>query len=281
MTLWRTLEDVLADGRGTERAFQCHKHDDQHASASVNVLSGLWICYACGARGTVAGHVPDPKAVVRSLTEDAPPRIYSLEWLDLFDGNGTTGYWADRFGEATAEHFRCGTHPVTGAPTYPMRDLFGRVLGVVVRNADQSPKYRYPYGPRTSETFFSSDNHLAIRPVVILVEGAPDVMALHESGLPEGWAVLGCYGAGLHAPQVAALRDLHPAVIVTAFDSDQAGQMATERAVIQCDGLGTVVSVDWSTVAPTTKDAADVPREERINVIRKELVHHHIKEKYL
>lgn len=266
MTLWRTLDDVLADGRGTERAFQCHKHDDQHASASVNVLSGLWVCYACGARGTVAGHVPDPSLVVRSLSEDAPPRQYPEAWLDLFDGNGTTGYWADRVGQATAEHFRCGTHPVTGAPTYPMRDLSGRILGVVVRS-DEAPKYRYPYGPRTSETFFSSHNRLVRKPVAVLVEGAPDVMALYDSGLPDRWQVLGCYGAGLHAPQIEALRDSNPSIIVAAFDGDAAGQMAIERAAIQCDGLGTFVSVAWDRFYPGVKDAADVVPTERIGVI--------------
>jgi DNA primase len=276
--IWRTLEDVLVEGRGTERAFQCHMHDDQNASASVNVLSGLWVCYACNARGTVAGHVPDPKAVVRSLDGGAPPRLYEEAWLDLFDSHLASSYWSDRVGPATAEHFRCGTHPVTGAPTYPIRDSLGRVLGVVVRNTDESPKYRYPAGVHTSETFYSSRNSLESLRVVVLVEGAPDVMALHQSGLPADWLVLGCFGAGLHAPQVELLRDLHPSLIVAAFDADDAGRGATERAGIQCDGLGDFLSVAWDTVGPEFKDAADVPRKERINVISK-AIHHHQQEK--
>lgn len=283
--IWRSLEDVLVDGRGTERAFQCHVHDDNHASASVNVDLGVWICYACGAKGSVEGHVPDPKSVIRALSEDAPARQFPEEWLDLFDAHHPSDYWTDRVGAATAEHFRCGTHPQSGAPTYPLRNLSGTVLGVVVRNADEEPKYRYPYGPRTSQTFFSSDNRLTRKPVVVLVEGAPDVMALHQAGLPGHWQALGCFGAGLHMPQIEALADINPKLIIAGFDADKAGRLATERAEIQCAELAPVVSVPWDTFESfpgdrPAKDAADVPLEERINVISKAL-HHHQYERFL
>ena len=48
-----TLEEAIALGQGIERPFQCEVHDDTNASASVNVLKGVWYCHACGASGAV------------------------------------------------------------------------------------------------------------------------------------------------------------------------------------------------------------------------------------
>lgn len=40
-------------GSGPERTALCPFHDDTQASLGVNVVTGLWVCYACGARGDV------------------------------------------------------------------------------------------------------------------------------------------------------------------------------------------------------------------------------------
>jgi hypothetical protein len=218
----RTLDEALAEGRGVERSFNCHVHDDSNASASVNVSLGVWYCYSCHARGTVEGYVPDPAVTLQLLTEEAQPVRHTEAWLDLFDAHHPSPYWAERIGAQAADWFRCGTHPLTGQPTYPVRDLQGRPLGVVVRT-DGQPKYRYPAGLAVSGTFYSSLNSLQRLRVAVLVEGAPDVMALYQSGLPDDWIALGCFGAGLHAPQVAALESIQPQIIVAAFDADTAG----------------------------------------------------------
>jgi DNA primase len=262
----RTLDEALAEGRGVERAFSCHMHDDTRPSASVNVSLGVWYCYTCHARGTVAGYVPDPAVTLSLLTEEVQPVRHTEAWLDLFDAHHPSPYWSERIGAQAADWFRCGTHPLTGQPTYPVRDLQGRVLGVVVRNEDGRPKYRYPAGLAVSGTFYSSGNRLERLPVAVLVEGAPDVMALYAEGLPDGWQVLGCFGAGLHAPQVAALESIQPRLIVAAFDADTAGRDATERARCQTDGIGSFVTVDWSLAPPETPEKTPTdPGEVRIN----------------
>ena len=140
-----------------------------------------------------------------------------------------------------------------------MRDASGNVIGVVTRQ-DGQLKYLYPYGVSTSKTFFGD-----LRPnsVVVLVEGAADVMALYESGIPDNWTVLGCYGAGVHAPQMQLLTDLAPRVIVAAFDNDAAGQAATQRAIEQLGSYTKVIPHSW---APAN-DPGDVDVQDRISAI--------------
>ena len=250
-----TLAEAVSSGRGSERPFRCHMHNDTNASASVNVDRGVWVCYACGAAGQIdaADVVPDLEQLTRILLGSDPPRTYPDTWLDIFDAHGPSPYWSKRYGEETASHYRCGTHPVSNLPTYPIRDANGRVNGVVVRDGRGNPKYRYPYGSRTSATFFGS---LAPRPVVVLVEGASDVMALH--GHPQTWAVLGCYGAGVHQPQTEVLARLNPKVIVLAFDDDDAGRSAMLRSHASLDALTHTLSYRWSTIGG--KDPGELPK---------------------
>lgn len=253
----QTLNEALTTGRGIERSFRCEHHDDTNASASVNTVTGLWCCYACGAAGKVdeKDTIPDADTLLAYLKGDVPVRVYAESWLDMFDAHHPSKYWSRRFGEETSDHYRCGTHPLTGAPTYPIRNLDGDPIGVVTRQPDD-PKYLYPYGVSTSRTFFGD-----FRPshTVILVEGAADVMALHQAGIPHGWTALGCYGAGIHAPQVDALADLNPKRIVLAFDSDPAGYAAAERSAQALAGWDTYTHT-WGTF----NDPADMPVEERI-----------------
>lgn len=263
-----TLAEAIATGRGVERPFKCQVHDDTNASASVNVLKMVWYCYACGASGVVDDEsaVPTADDLLVLLKEEEPIRAYPESWLDVFDADRPSPYWEGRFGYQVARRFRCGTHPVTGQPTYPLRDPAGTVLGVVVRDEDGQPKYKYPYGVRTSQTMFGA---IAPAEVIVLLEGAADVMALHQAGLPANWAALGCYGAGLHWPQAMLIAEMSPKVVVAAFDDDTAGMLATERATYSLADIAPVVSHRWAKVGG--KDPGECAVADRITGIQASL----------
>lgn len=262
-----TLTDALTSGRGVERPINCPNpdHEDAHASASVNTVIGWWYCYACKARGTVEGFIPKPEDALKALEESLRPvRTYPETWLDLFDAAGTSPYWESRYGRKTASMFRCGTDMMDATPTYPMRDKFGRILGVVKRT-DDSRKYIYPYRSRASTTLFSSFAH-GYPKVVVLVEGASDVMALHQADLPKTWRVFGTYGAGLHAPQTEIIANLAPRVIVAAFDADDAGRSAIDQALLACSEFALALSLPWDTMG--VKDPGELPADQRLEPIR-------------
>jgi Toprim-like len=213
--------------------------------------------------------VPTVEEALAVLAGTIPPRVFAEAWLDTFDADHASPYWVARYGIGIAADNRCGTDPSTGAPTYPIRDAEGRLWGVVSRHQDEKPKYRYPWNTSTSRTLYGA---LRPAPVVVLVEGASDVMACQQSRIPDGWCVAGCFGAGVHFPQVALIATLAPKVVIAAFGDDEAGQRANQAATAQLEELVPVVSHPWGSVGPGITDAGEAPIRRRIASMRELLV---------
>jgi hypothetical protein len=232
----------------------------------VNVLKGVWYCYACGATGKVEDYVPSTETLLRGLDIEQPPHIYPEEWLNMFDGAGNwpSPYWSQRYGKQVAANFRCGTMPLTGYPTYPMRSLTGDLWGVITRT-DGQPKYRYPWNVRASQTLFfgtvrGSD--------LLLVEGASGVMALDEiRNSIDNITLAGVFGSNLHFPQIQHIRTMAPRRILLGFDADKAGRNGMDAAMHHLNTIAPVVSVDWSRFDPAVADPGDLTARQRIDIL--------------
>lgn len=225
-------------------------------------------CYVCHAHGETKDHVPTVDEALSILAGTAKARVYPEAWLDLFDADHVSPYWFKRYGMKVAAANRCGTDPETNSPTYPLRDAEGRLCGVVSRHEDLSPKYSYPWNSSTSRTLYGP--HRAAK-VVVLVEGASDVMAVEQSGIPKGWSVNGCFGSGIHYPQVELVARMAPDVIVAAFNDDRAGLSAIVRACSDEHLLevAPVLSHRWSSVG--ANDAGSAPTRQRTASLRQTL----------
>ena len=261
-----TLIQALTRGRGRERPFRCPVHDDRHASASVNVIKGLWVCYSCGAKGTIDSVTADADVSFGADIEELlgyEQRVYTESWLDQYENRHRPvhPYWLSRFTEAAARRFRLGYDHDRASPCYPIRSPGGDVLGVVRRQLDQMPKYLYPRGVTKSELLFNYNPERLN--YVVLVEGAMDVVACWEAG----HVAFGMYGSMLHANQLALLQRTGVSRVVDALDNDSAGRNAvngwTTSSGNEVPGLDArlsaagfeVLSVDWSNV--DAKDIAD------------------------
>jgi DNA primase len=263
-----TLQDALQRGRGNERSFNCHVHEDKSASASVNVAKGVWYCYACGAKGVVNGaDIPDPSLndVAWELAQEIDPVYYSDSWLDVFDAGPVHPYWLGRFQEAACRRFRLGFDYEEGTPTYPMRDQDGRVLGVVRRNlAEDGPKYKYPWNNVVKTDYlFNYDGVLG--PTIVVVEGAMDVVACYEAGFD----AVGIYGSTLSHAQIRLLDRLNPALLLLAFDQDPAGRHCAKRATAALDALLPTVEyrvVEWA--EDLGNDLGDMPISLRTQILK-------------
>ena len=254
-TKFPNLMDAVHNGRGVERSFVCDVHDDHSPSASVNVEKGVWVCYACGASGRVgSGSTTDVMRRAISLMKGQSEAPFSFEekWLDFYDAAGPSEYWAGRFGPHVARRFRCGTDPMNGLPTYPLRSPSRGVWGVV-RRLGGEPKYLYPAGVPVGHTLFNFVP--ASWRTVVVVEGASDVMACYAAGVPEYTLVVGTFGAGLNAPQVRLVNKLHPRRVVIAYDNDEAGRVAASRHYDF--GASKVLVPDWPDGAT---DPGEMPR---------------------
>lgn len=127
---------------------------------------------------------------------------------------------------------------------FPVIDLSGRVIAFGGRVMDDSqPKY-----VNTSDTpvFHKGNNlfalnfahkHCADR--IILCEGYMDVIAMHAAGFPFAVATLGT----AIRPEQARLLSRYTKKVILSYDSDEAGQRATDKAITLLEDVGLDVSV--------------------------------------
>lgn len=127
---------------------------------------------------------------------------------------------------------------------FPIIDKRKNVLGFGGRVLDDSkPKYL-----NTSETpaFNKSRNLFALNfakdsktDYLLLVEGYMDVISLHQSGITSAVATL---GTALTEEQARIIKRTKPQAVI-AYDSDEAGQAATRRAIEILAETGLIVKV--------------------------------------
>lgn len=226
---YASLEDAALNGWEVERAYMCQTHGDHDASASLNGVTGAYVCYACGDKGKLDFdklEIEISTDGIRSLIDDLEKTInpvhhrYPERYLDRYDCDGMGDYWSSRYSKTTGAHYRLGHAP--GVATYPLRDNTGDVIGVVKRDlvGDKGWRYKYPDGSKVSNYLF--DIHRVQTDDIILCEGATDAMAVYDTGLEIG--ATACYGARLSAAQAKLIKKYDPKTLWVGFDMDRAGK---------------------------------------------------------
>ena len=122
----------------------------------------------------------------------------------------------------------------------PFIDTTGNVIGFTARVLDKSePKYL-----NTPETLlfnksrfifglFQAKEAIRRNGFVVIVEGTMDVISSHQAGVKEAVATSGTAMTEMHLKALAKLTS----DIRLAFDGDEAGVNATERAIKMAGGL--------------------------------------------
>lgn len=230
--------DVRAEN-GDELDVLCPVHEDRNPSCRVNTKKGLYYCHTCHAAGKLetllkemaGGHITISNEIdIHELdlsSLNGSSHHHPERWLDQFDGDDR--YWIEKRGlkPSTVRRFRLGFDAANRQPTYPIRDLQGRVLGVVRRQLGRfvQTRYLYPDGVRVHDHLFGAFEAVSEYgscSTVYLTEGAVDAMAMWEAGV----VGLGIYGSRISEQQVSILRKLGANVVVLAFDDDAAGDKA-------------------------------------------------------
>ena len=247
---FRSMKEAIENGRGVERPFCCPIHDDQSASASVNVVKWVWFCYVCHKGGPTQEGTHDRKYI--PLMSEGPIPVLgplAVDYTNAISGYGS--YWAYRVGKDVATRYQTGVDPVTGMPTIPIHNALGtEVHGFLTRRTEfgvEGPKYLYPAGVPVSRLLFGHHLVESAPEVLVLVEGASDAMSMHRWPAPSGMAVVAVYGAGLHVPQALLVKGLSPHHVVCAMDADNAGREATIRSLRKMAEVGVgAIGYDWS-----------------------------------
>ena len=236
-----TLAEVLVSGQGIERPFRCTEHEDHMASASVNVLKGVWFCFACHASGYV-----DKKRVAKleelqiMMEPENIPRIYDDGFLELYD---SPDYWLSRFPAWVCWSMGLGSDPFTGDATFPVHTGKGLLAGVGRRKLDpgDGPRYVYPRYWSAASSLFGAGGRYEPLQILVLVEGAADSTSCAEIGA-NAFAV---YGSGVHLPQYELIARHNPDIVLIGFDMDEAGERAAKAAVSDMVGRYDIARVSW------------------------------------
>lgn len=143
---------------------------------------------------------------------------------------------------------RFGGDLFKGRMTVPLMDISGNVIGFtgrIIEQDDNSPKYL-----NTPETIlYNKGRHIfglsqakdAIRRTdfVVVVEGNMDVISSHQAGVNQAVATAGTAMTEMHLKSFARLtKDIR-----LAYDGDEAGVRAAERAISMASKFGIYLSV--------------------------------------
>ena len=131
-----------------------------------------------------------------------------------------------------------------GRVIFPIIDIRGNVIAFGGRVLDgKGPKYLNspdtPVFKKSRNLFALNFAKAAKQPALILAEGYMDVVALHQAGFANAVATL---GTSLTAEQARMISQYAQEVVIS-YDSDGAGQKATNRAINMFGEIGMKVRV--------------------------------------
>jgi DNA primase len=291
---------------GLEWQALCPYHEDNSPSFSVNIRKGLFICYACGAKGNMeqlAEHlntdVPlnDPSVTLDEVVEalekltveetrvERPivgipyPAKYQTEWAT----ESARNYFTTRgLTEIAISDYRLGYDIVDSDAIIPLCDIYGRIAGFIKRTLDSQklaegvPKYRYPKGLSISKYLYGADvimkntmySETHGHPLnLVITEGSIDAMSVYKiCSQTYGVAIL---GARISKEQALQVQKLAPTTIVIATDRDRAGREAEVQVKYELDKLRMgvkIVCASWD--SQYGKDLAELSPTMRVEVIK-------------
>ena len=127
---------------------------------------------------------------------------------------------------------------------FPIIDVSGNVIAFGGRVMDDSkPKYKNssdtPVFHKGNNLFALNFAHKHCADRIILCEGYMDVIAMHAAGFPFSVATLGT----AIRPEQARLISRYTKKVILSYDSDEAGQRATDKAIALLEEVGLEVSV--------------------------------------
>lgn len=219
----------------------------------INVDTGLWHCFTCGARGNlpylVTTLTSDPRAIrdVRQfLTQAGLDRLrkdeddeYEVEadWsiyasFDkvprlLLDSRGLDHYQSDRYGLRFNKHLESdGEHK---RPDYkcwivPVMDAVGNLKGWQAKQKGYFANV--PEGLKKSESLFGFN--YARSDTGLLVESPLDVVRFHSVYKGDDINCIASYGASVSDFQIGLIRAKFDKLIL-AMDNDDAGRLEVDR----------------------------------------------------
>jgi hypothetical protein len=285
-----TLNRLGVAGRasGDEFVARCPMHrvrtgnEDSHPSWSINLRTGLFLCFSCGYAGSIhrlivdMGGAPDVEQAktfavrgsLQNTLKSIPGPYHAPNPKPLLPESSLAGFgkpprWALRERNLTAqscEHYEVLWDPYDDCWILPIRDPQGGLLGWQVKGQSTRTFRNHPVGVKKSETLFGYS--VFAGGLMVVVESPLDAVRLHAEGIPGGVAV---FGAIVSRQQIMLMSAADE--VVLALDADAAGRKASRQLLNATRGVLKAVRF-FSYTDDTRKDPGELSAEEIESGIR-------------
>jgi DNA primase len=246
---------------------------DAHPSWSMNASNGLWICFSCGAKGTLGQLVseltgdPDSITAVHNLVISAGLRSLSMpkvavdtapevDWLTFSRFSPVPDEELARRGlsRESARIYGLRWDSERNAWIIPIVDQSGELLGWQEKGNEFTRNY--PVGIKKSNTLFGIDKFNS--GAAILVESPLDVVRFDSAFT--GMQGLATFGAHVSKTQIQLLSEVASSLIV-AMDNDGAGIASADKLFHNLPSFRH--GIRWLSYAHTTaKDIGEMTNDE-------------------
>jgi len=255
---------------------------DGSPSWSMNAHTGLWICYSCGAKGTLSSLVSELSGeqdtivavhnlLIRSGLERLTATVkeekrVEVDWHEFAKFRPPTDDRLRTRKISRESSQKYGIRFDVGSQSWilPITDQFGSLMGW----QEKSKKFtrNYPVGVKKSETLFGIDKSDCS--VGVLVESPLDVARLDT--VMGGVCGVASFGAAISSAQIRLLSQHFDSLIV-ALDNDEAGVMSAKKLQKALPSFRR--GVKWLHYAHTdAKDIGDMTHEEIVESVTRSSV---------
>ena len=205
----------------------------------------MWICFAGCGQGSLEYFLQ--KLLHKSRSEiDALLIDYSADYSLSFLDEYATEIDNEEMPEVTIEYditrvppwifkreftaetllnWKCGSD-LDGGLVIPVYDLNSRLVGIITRRLNLTPKYLYSKGLRKSHVLFGAYK-IVQSDFVCVTEGSLDAIWLQQNGIP----AVSILGASISKVQENLLLQLPTKEIVLCLDNDEAGKIGMQKAL--------------------------------------------------
>lgn len=249
--------------------------EDRSPSWSMNSSNGLWICFSCGARGSLGSLIHelsdgkegvDPFTVQKLLVESSYTSLTTTETAEPEVHVDREAFFAfSRIPEKLSESrnlnpdilHRHGVrwNPERKAWAIPIMSPTGRLDGWQEKKLGSVKNY--PTGVKKSRTLFGVERFTSS--TAVIVESPLDVVRFAAVGIPNTQA-LATFGAYVSDAQIELILHLADKIVI-AMDNDDAGVESSKKIYKQI-GTPRKGLFWWNYSNTTAKDIGDMSDNE-------------------
>lgn len=252
--------------------------EDRSPSWSINANTGLWICYSCGAKGTLSTLVseltgePDSIIAVHSfLIQSGLDRLTAepvvaykpeVDWkvFSAFPAPSDQSLWTRGLDRASAKKYGIRFDEKKQAWILPIVSSFGELLGW--QEKEPAKVRNYPIGVKKSDTLFGLDK--VSQKVVMVVESPLDVVRVDT--VMDGVSAVATFGSHVSKAQIRLLSE-HADSLIIAMDNDEAGIESAKRIAEQVPSFR--YGVKYVHYAHTdAKDIGEMTQDEILTAVK-------------